>query len=61
MSRGYSAMPFWGLSRNFAVVGIFRENLSATYSAHYRLALKRVSLKSQRPNARNAAVSKFRS
>ena len=34
MSRGYSATPLWGLSRNSAVAGIFRENLSATYSAY---------------------------
>ena len=30
MPRGYIATPLWGLSRNSAVAGIFRENLSAT-------------------------------
>ena len=34
MSHGYSATPLWGPSRNSAVAGIFRENLSAAYSAH---------------------------
>ena len=34
MSHGYSATPLWGLSRNSAVAGIFRENLWAAYSAH---------------------------
>ena len=34
MSHGYSATPVWGLSRNSAVAGIFRENLAATYGSH---------------------------
>ena len=34
MSRGYSATPLGGLSQNFAVAGVFSENLSATYSAY---------------------------
>ena len=61
MSRGYSATPLWGLRRNSAVDNIFRENLSATYSTHWCLALNRVLPKSQRPKARNSAVCKFRS
>ena len=43
MLHGYSATPLWGLNRNSAVAGIFRENVLATYSAHQCLALNRVS------------------
>ena len=42
-------MPLLGLSRNSAVAGnFFRENLSATYSAHYCLALNRVQRKNEK-------------
>ena len=60
MLRGYSTTPIWGLSGNSAVAVIFSWKSMATYSAHYGRALNRVSLKSQRPNAKNSAVFKFR-
>ena len=36
MSRGYSATPLWGLSRNYAVAGIFFVKI-------YRLHIVRIS------------------